>query len=63
MPHAAPVLLPTRPATRDMLSYGHFEVAGLPRPLLQHPITTTIGTFFPTSTGPSSGSSTSAAGS
>ncbi len=38
---------PRRESAAESLSFGHFELAGLPRPLLQHPISTPIGTFFP----------------
>ena len=38
---------PRRESAAESLSYGHFEIAGLPRQLLQHPIATPIGTFFP----------------
>jgi hypothetical protein len=38
---------PRRESAAESLSFGYFELAGLPRPLLQHPIQTPDGTFFP----------------
>ncbi|MGV8850519.1 MAG: DUF559 domain-containing protein [Propionibacteriaceae bacterium] len=38
---------PRRESAAESLSYGYFELAGLPRPLLQQPIRTPLGTFFP----------------
>jgi hypothetical protein len=38
---------PRRESAAESLSAGYFELAGLPRPLLQHPIRTRIGVLFP----------------
>lgn len=38
---------PRRESPAESLSAGHFEVAGLPRPLFQQPVATPRGTLFP----------------
>ena len=38
---------PARESVAESLSAGHFHLAGLPEPLLQHPIRTPLGTFHP----------------
>ena len=38
---------PRRESAAESLSAGYFELAGLPRPLIQHPIRTPVGTFYP----------------
>ena len=38
---------PSRESAIESLSAGHFELAGLPRPLCQEPIRTSFGTFYP----------------
>jgi hypothetical protein len=38
---------PARESVIESLSAGHFECAGLPRPLFQEPVRTAAGVFFP----------------
>ncbi len=38
---------PGRESVAESLSAGHFELARLPAPLVQHPIRTPLGTFYP----------------
>jgi hypothetical protein len=38
---------PGRESPAESLSAGHFHLAGLPRPLFQHPVATPLGTLFP----------------
>ena len=38
---------PSRESAAESLSAGHFEIAGLPIPLFQHPIRTPYGTYYP----------------
>lgn len=38
---------PCRESPIESLSAGHFELAGLPRPLFQEPIRTPFGTYYP----------------
>lgn len=38
---------PARESAAESLSAGYFHQAGLPTPLIQHPIRTRLGTFYP----------------
>lgn len=41
------IVEPARESMAESLSAGHFELAGLPRPIFQHPLQTAIGVVFP----------------
>lgn len=44
---AVPLAHPARESAAESLSTGYFHQAGLPAPLVQHPMRTQLGTFYP----------------